>query len=129
MKNEELRRVQGTYSDHHDLNEAVEKLHANGYINEEMCLVVKRGHDAYSNLEAYPLEIFEVDIENRSKGFFEKLKDLVLVEEEKEEEPTNLRNLGLEEIEVKRFLPALEEGAVLLLVDSEAPRTPQHYYR
>lgn len=129
MKNEELRRVQGTYIDHNDLIEAIENLHENGYTNEEMCLVVKRGHDSYSNLEAYPIESFEVVVESRSKGFFEKLMDLVLVEEEKEDEDISLRDLGLEEADVKRFSPALEEGSVILLVDSEAPRASQHYYK
>lgn len=129
MKNEENRRVQGSYINQNELKKALENLYEKGYVNEEICLVVKQGHDLFSELKDSTIESFEVTIDHPSQSFFGKLMNLVLVEEEKSAEELHLLDLGLEEVTVERFTPALEEGFILLLVDSVAPRGPRHYYK
>lgn len=115
------RRVEGTYLTPEEVMHAIERLLQEGYVGEEIVVITDDQSD-YQSLE--DLTLVEVDAvdPDAGKSLWEKTKEtLSFGNYHSDEASSPLEEYGVDGEMSEQFTTALENGEIVLLVDSSAP--------
>lgn len=118
------RKVEGTYTSKEETVSAVERLINEGYVADEIIIVT----DEKNESELEDLTIVEVDAVDPSEGLslWEKLKQTFSFGRYNSDELSNpLEEYGVEEDPGKHYAEALENGEIVILVNSAGPSNNQ----
>lgn len=119
------RRVEGTYMSKEETVSAVERLVNEGYLMDEIIIVTNEKHES----ELEDLTMVEVDSVDPSEGLslWEKMKQSFSFGRYDSEESSNpLEDYGVEEASGEHFTEALENGEIVILVNSAGPSNTDH---
>lgn len=119
------RRVEGTYMSKEETVSAVERLVNEGYLTDEIIIVTNEKHES----ELEDLTMVEVDSVDPSEGLslWEKMKQSFSFGRYDSEESSNpLEDYGVEETSGEHFTEALENGEIVILVNSAGPSNLNH---
>lgn len=119
------RRVEGTYMSKEETVSAVERLINEGYVADEIVIVTNEKNES----ELEDLTMVEVDSVDPNEGLslWEKMKESFSFGRYNSEEPANpLEEYGVEEGSGDHFTEALENGEIVILVNSAGPSNTEH---
>jgi len=119
------RKVEGTYLSKDETVSAVERLIIEGYLADEIIIVT----DEKNESELEDLTIVEVDTVDPSEGLslWEKMKETFSFGRYNSDEHSNpLEDYGVEEDLGHHYTEALENGEIVILVNSAGPTNTQH---